>query len=376
MQVSLEDFRSQVTDLLNLGLPDAETRFQRLETYDPYPDIPPSLLHSGHLASYVAMTGMIEPFDIAALQKPATYLVPLEGPVRYRDKSGQYQRFHLSMTPVPGVADVRESLVLQQNSLCYVTLQPVFRMPGYIAGRFNLLIRDVYRGLLVGTGPLVDPGFIGRLSIPLHNFTSNEYVLRAGDGFVYFEFTKLSWTNDTPPRPDIPWLTPPISVQPPFPGSKNLRRNIDDYLDTATGGPPAENAIGSEIRRLSDATATIAQGTRVFTIAGYAGIIGLGIATFGALLTAWEVYLGAQQVVQNAQHGVDAANEKFSDQVQTLRSQINDAVSNISQRSIKVEQSKTIEAQIDEITHRLKTLEDRVTGVPSQQPTARGRGAK
>src|SRR6266481_659130 len=161
MQVSLEEFRRQIGELLHPGLPDAETRFRHLETYDPYPELPSALLHSGHLASYVAMTGMIEPFDITALQKPATYLVPLEGPVRYRDNSGRYHRFYLSTTPRPEIADVRDSLTLQQNSLCYVTLQPVFRMPAYIAGRFNLLIRDVYRGLLVGTGPLVDPGFVG-----------------------------------------------------------------------------------------------------------------------------------------------------------------------------------------------------------------------
>jgi hypothetical protein len=101
MQVSLEEFRRQVIALLGGELPDAETKFRSLETYDPYPEIPPSLLHSGHLASYAAMTGLIEPFDINALQKPATYLVPLEGPVRYRDAGGQYQRFYLSATPVP-----------------------------------------------------------------------------------------------------------------------------------------------------------------------------------------------------------------------------------------------------------------------------------
>ena len=109
------------------------------------------------------MTGMIEPFDLVALQKPATYLVPLEGLVRYRDTKGQFQRFYLSSDPTVRNAelDVRSELILEQNSLCYVTLQPTFRMPAYIAGRFNLLIRDVYRGLLVGTGPLVDPGFVG-----------------------------------------------------------------------------------------------------------------------------------------------------------------------------------------------------------------------
>ena len=64
-------------------------------------------------------------------------------------------------------------------------------MPAYIAGRFNLLIREVYRGLLVGTSPLVDPGFEEYLSVPIHNFTDNIYLFKAGESAVYFEFTKL-----------------------------------------------------------------------------------------------------------------------------------------------------------------------------------------
>lgn len=142
MQVPLEEFRRQVAALLDPDLPAAAARYQLLATLDPYPEIPPSLLHSGHLASYAVMTGMIEPFCLSALEKPATYLAPLEGLVRYRDTNGQFQRFYLSSDPsIRNVElDVRSELILEQNSLYYVTLQPTFRMPDYIAGRFNLLI--------------------------------------------------------------------------------------------------------------------------------------------------------------------------------------------------------------------------------------------
>jgi hypothetical protein len=53
--------------------------------------------------------------------------------------------------------------------------------------------------LLLGTGPLVDPGFAGRLFIPLHNLTSEPYTLIGGEGLIWVEFTKISphshWTK-------------------------------------------------------------------------------------------------------------------------------------------------------------------------------------
>lgn len=73
-------------------------------------------------------------------------------------------------------------------------------MPAYIALRFNLRITLVHRGLLLGTGPLVDPGFEGRLLIPLHNLTSEDCVLTGGEGLIWIEFTKLSankaWSDE------------------------------------------------------------------------------------------------------------------------------------------------------------------------------------
>ena len=356
MQVSLEEFREQVSALFTSALPAAEERYREFGTFDPYPEIPSSLLHSGHLASYVAMTGMIDPFNLAALEKPATYLATLEGLVRYRDSGGNLQRFYLSSDPTARnteLLDVRSELILEQNSICYVTLQPIFHMPTYIAGRFNLLIRDVYRGLLVGTGPLVDPGFVGRLSIPLHNFTSNEYSLRAGEGFVYFEFTKLSWRNGDQPHIGVGWLRPSIAVQPPFPGSKNLRRTIDDYLAQATGGLPAENAVSAEIRRLGETSKTIRRRTRIFTIVGVASVVALVIMALSAVIAGWQVYLAAQQVVQAAKADVDSMAGKTADQLQRLGSEFNA----LQRRTVTSEEVRALQSQLDQAKQAIQDLE-------------------
>jgi deoxycytidine triphosphate deaminase len=373
MQVSLEEFHRQVSTLFQQDeLPTAEERYQRFGTFDPYPEIPPSLLHSGHLATYAIMTGMLEPFDLAALLKPATYLVPLEGHVRYRDSRGRSQRFYLSSDPLIKNTElnVRSDFLLEKNSICYVSLRPIFRIPVYLAGRFNLLIRDVYRGLLVGTGPLVDPGFVGRLSIPLHNFTSNEYLLTAGEGFVYFEFTKLSWTNGDRPLGPTTWLKPPVAVQPPFPGSKNLRRTIDDYLAQATGGLPAENAISAEIRLLGDTSSTIVQRTRLFTVLGFVAVGSLVIMTFTAGIAGWQVYLAAQQVVQSAKTDVDNAAERTADQLQRLETGFTATVQAVQGRMVSPEQLRALQSQLDQTQQEVRDLANRL---PSSARTTRPR---
>lgn len=88
---------------------------------------------------------------------------------------------------------------MDSNSIVFVNTKQYFRLPNYIAVRFNLRINHVHRGVLLGTGPLVDPGFVGRLLIPLHNLTANKYALRSGDPIAWVDFTKISpheWTEE------------------------------------------------------------------------------------------------------------------------------------------------------------------------------------
>lgn len=249
MEISLVEFHEQLSAFANeaeLSGLKPKDRYSLFKGFDPYSEqIPPALLNAGHAASYALACGMIEPFDLDALVKPATYLVPVEGECRYVDEKGQTQRFYLSKDPQAREQhlNVQDHVRLAPNSVCFVTLAPEFRLPAYIGARFNLLIRDVYRGLLVGTGPMVDPGFCGRLSVPIHNFTNNEYSVEAGEGLVYFEFNKLSWTNPDAGLGNFDWLPTPINDQPPFPASKGKRKGLDDYLTLATGGGPPQSSI-------------------------------------------------------------------------------------------------------------------------------------
>lgn len=324
MQIALDEFHSKVRDLLATpNLPKSEDRYSAFGTSDPYPSIAPALLHAGHIASYAVAAGMIDPFEVEALEKPATYLVSLEGPVRYLDSNGRVQSFYLSSAvSIPNEADVRREFILEPNSLCYVTLKPTFRMPSYLAGRFNLLIRDVYRGLLVGTGPLVDPGFVGRLSIPVHNFTSRSYRLRADEGFVYFEFTKLGGKRGKSSTQKPGWLNPSIDDHPPFPSSKKKRKTLDDYIDQATNSGPAQNALPGELKRIRETADRAASRLGWFTLGGFVGAIVLGITTYAAVMTAFQIYLGAQQFVQSSREEVVSSVGKIEIENSQLRTEV------------------------------------------------------
>jgi deoxycytidine triphosphate deaminase len=152
---------------------EAAERFAATRQNDPFPDIAPALLNTADLLEYIAATGMLHPFRVSPgnaseMLKPASCGMRLAGPVIYwKDtKSGGHRKITVQL-------EHGEELKLNPNSIVYVTLEPMLRLPDYIAARFNLTIRDIYRGMLVGTGPLVDPGFVGQIHVPLHNLTCN-----------------------------------------------------------------------------------------------------------------------------------------------------------------------------------------------------------
>jgi deoxycytidine triphosphate deaminase len=203
---------------------EAERRFNEFRSKDPFPSIVPALLNSADISDYVAATGMIYPFEDGEERlKSASYRIDLEGECIYWEEDGEKKSCNVKKG---------DSLILKPNSIVFVTIEPMFRIPNYIALRFNLQISHVYKGLLVGTGPLVDPGFKGKLHLPLHNLTANEYTLKGGDAIIWMEFTKLStntiWENNDKERQREGSFRG-------FQERKNKLTTIDDYIEKAVG---------------------------------------------------------------------------------------------------------------------------------------------
>ncbi len=284
---------------------EAAERFAAARGTDPFPDIAPALLNTADLVDYVAAIGMLHPFNVdpanpSVTLKPASCGIPLVGTVLWWETKGgstQLKEHELKHG---------DKLALKRNSIVYVTLEPMLRMPDYIAARFNLTIRDIYRGILVGTGPLVDPGFTGRLSLPLHNLTFNDYELTGGEPIVWMEFTKLSengrWAGGTPQVRKGEYV--------PFPDRKRGRRTVHDYVKYASPDP-----ITSSIPRLvGDAQESARKAERsarrqlsLSVLAALGVIVGIGAIVFAGF-----------QLVD----GVDGRQRDLTRQVITLQQQV------------------------------------------------------
>ncbi|SDZ12483.1 hypothetical protein [Nitrosomonas sp. Nm33] len=211
---------------------EAEERFVEFSCKDPIPAVPPALLNSGDICDYARITSMVYPFDVTKL-KSASYEIEFLGDVYLvNEKTGEVEKEILQRD---------KPFILKKNSIVFVFIETKFFLPDYIAIRFNLKITLVHRGLLLGTGPLVDPGFVGRLLIPLHNLTSEDHEIYGGDGLIWVEFTKLS--------PHRKWDQSARNNSADYRSFPPTKRNLSaqQYFNKASKGKPALSSIPGEI---------------------------------------------------------------------------------------------------------------------------------
>jgi deoxycytidine triphosphate deaminase len=88
------------------------------------------------------------------------------------------------------------SLVVPPNSFVIAGVSERVVLPHWCAARFGLRVAYVYKGLLMGAGPQVDPGFDGYLGCPLHNLTNCSMRIKLGEPFAWIDFTKTSRLGD------------------------------------------------------------------------------------------------------------------------------------------------------------------------------------
>jgi deoxycytidine triphosphate deaminase len=112
--------------------------------------------------------------------RPASYTLTI-GEL-YIDSNGKQQR----------LSKVGDSFIFKKNSIVYVSASEELDLPYYIVARFNLRVQWVYEGILLGTGPQVDPGFRGCLSCPLYNLTNLDITIKRGQPFATIDFEKTT----------------------------------------------------------------------------------------------------------------------------------------------------------------------------------------
>lgn len=253
---------------------EAVDRANLYEKHDPYPGKKSALLGSDDFLDYARVTGMIFPCEAVdratgnivdqGRVKPASYEVrPGQKFFRY-EESGQ-------LTVIDLGEDKNKFIHLPPNSITFVSTNERFRLPHYIAMRFNLRIQHVHRGLLLGTGPLVDPGYGEKILIPLHNLTDEDYYIPTSKGLIWVEFTKTSWT-----KPRSPTASNRHNVDLPA----NTEKELKQFLVHANQGRPIRSSIpkavveaGLAVARSERRAQQLEQQIRAISIVGVLALI-------------------------------------------------------------------------------------------------------
>jgi deoxycytidine triphosphate deaminase len=147
---------------------------------DPSPD-DRGILLSNQIHRLCSVAGLLicEGYDEKNL-RPASYTLRIGDD--YVDSDGNLHR----------LTEEDDSFVFQKNSIIFVSTKEKLELPYYIIGRFNIRVNWVYDGVLLGTGPQVDPGFSGALSCPLYNLTNMDLTIKRGQDFATIDFEKTT----------------------------------------------------------------------------------------------------------------------------------------------------------------------------------------
>jgi len=148
--------------------------------------IPPGMLSSPQIQEYINAGLLIRIPDGTMDRncfKSATYDMRL-GNYAVRFDNGEKREIKLRDE------EDKNTLILLPNSLTFVTTHEEFNLPKDVIARFNLKGKFVHQGLLLGTGPIVDPEFQGKLLIPIHNFSNEKVRIKYLESLISVEFTK------------------------------------------------------------------------------------------------------------------------------------------------------------------------------------------
>jgi deoxycytidine triphosphate deaminase len=294
------------------------------EKADPFDDVKPSLLSAEHIEKYVLATGLVSPF-VKGGEKSRLKKASYEGRVGkcafiYDDQNRRIPLLHNDTDP----------LLVPANSIVFVECDLDFRLPRYIALRFNLQIRHVHRGLLLGTGPLIDPGYWGKLCIPLHNLTNADYSIPRKEGLIWVEFTKT--TSDSPSEGRNPLEANAVSTDQGFwditkfleksaqPFDRSLpsvgiRSSIAGVVEQAAKEAKEALDAANTARNSADSSA------KTVTRLGF----GAGAVAFGGFVGLWATfYFGVDDRIDNITGRVDQLQQTFfsSDKIKNSAEQI------------------------------------------------------
>jgi len=220
---------------------------------------------------------MIEPFQEHRLA-PASYALTLGPRFKFNDRNGL-------------LTEEEPELRLPPNSIVFISFCEVIRLPHYIAARFDLTVSYLYEGLLLASGPQIDPGWQGALSTTLHNISNNDVTVQLGQPIAKIEFLKTT-ALASGARDVLDSINDEETLYArreslvghggqPLVFFKRSRRWASPILDYASGRKMISSSVAEIAKTSEEALALVSRVRR----RGVAGLIGLALS-FIALLFA------------------------------------------------------------------------------------------
>jgi len=159
----------------------------RLKFEDPWRGVPDrkGMLLSNQINWFCERNVLIGDGYSSERLRPASYTLTIGE--EYVDSGGRRQSLS---------KDGANYFYMEPNSIVYVSTAETLDLPYYIAARFNLRVKWVYRGILLGTGPQVEPGFKGKLSCPLFNLTDRSIKIPLSEEFATIDFERTTNFGD------------------------------------------------------------------------------------------------------------------------------------------------------------------------------------
>lgn len=240
-----------------------------------------------------------------------------------------------------------KELILQPNSLTFVTTIEKFNLPKDIIARFNLKSKWIHKGVLLGTGPIVDPELQANLLIPLHNFSNNEVTIEYNQKLISVEFTKT-----LNPADEIALEGGGFSAYVPNP---NWNFNFDDYW-ARMGKGTVESSVRAQYLKFEETQKKLRSRINQFSWGGvislFAAIIGivvLVITTWMLINTVYDKAERAEALIQHAEKtGIDYSTFALGADLDSIKKRMAEQ-----QREIA-----TLKGQNEALTIRLHDLED------------------
>lgn len=233
--------------------------------------------------------------------RPAAYTLTIGSD--YVDSSGKIKKMKKS----------EPFFYMEPNSIVYVSTAEELNLPFYVAARFNLRVKWVYRGILLGTGPQVEPGFTGKLSCPLFNLTDRAVKIKCGDQFATIDFERTTAFCPGQNRAEIERQKKTLETldeirfgeerflmfkQKPFPALKHL----------------PDHDIVSSLVKLSDEVKT----WRAIGIGTVVAFVGLTLTMLNFQGNLYRELRTTSQQVMSLQHEVDTQKNSHATQVPPL----------------------------------------------------------